>query len=63
MERKTIEKIEENKRTYISDRRTKRSTGKRFALEGRSISCLCWTDVRMVRYARLSGKQKSMEQS
>ncbi len=36
---------------------------KRFALEGRSISCLCWTDVRMVRYARLSGKQKSMEQS
>ena len=62
MERKTIEKIEETKEhTLVIEGRTQ--YWKRFALEGRSISCLCWTDVRMVRYARLSGKQKSMEQS
>ena len=57
MERKTIEKIEETKEhTLVIE-------GRNAVLEGRSISCLCWTDVRMVRYARLSGKQKSMEQS
>ena len=62
MERKTIEKIEETKEhTLVIEGRN--AVLEAFRSEGRSISCLCWTDVRMVRYARLSGKQKSMEQS
>ena len=58
MERKTIEKIEETKEhTLVIE-------GRNAVLEafrsGRTIDKLF---VLMVRYARLSGKQKSMEQS
>ena len=61
MERKTIEKIEETKEhTLVIE-------GRNAVLEafrsGRTIDKLFVLDVRMVRYARLSGKQKSMEQS
>ena len=62
MERKTIEKIEETKEhTLVIEGRN--AVLEAFRSGRTSISCLCWTDVRMVRYARLSGKQKSMEQS
>ena len=62
MERKTIEKIEETKEhTLVIE-------GRNAVLEafrsGRTIDKLFVLDgCRMVRYARLSGKQKSMEQS
>ena len=54
MERKTIETIEETKAHTL-------------VIEGRNAVLEAFrsgrTDVRMVRYARSSGKQKSMEQS
>ncbi len=55
----TAEKeMNEIKRTYMSDRGDETRYWRRFAREGPSISCMCWTDARMDRSARIVREAK-----